>query len=190
MDLTQVFNKEALPHLPALREYAMSLCKDHQRAADLVQDTMLKAFRRFDSYQQGTNCRAWLYQICKHCFINDCRRKKLQPVAVDFDDDAARPEWSPDELRHVRVVTAALEEQAPDRAVLGDEVTAALEDLQADYQTALLLSAVEGYSYDEIAEFTNAPLGTVRSRIHRARKQLTGRLNNYARHEGYIRSAA
>jgi len=111
-------------------------------------------------------------------------------VAVDFDDDAARPEWNPDELRHVRVVTAALEEQAPDRAVLGDEVTAALEDLQADYQTALLLSAVEGYSYDEIAEFTNAPLGTVRSRIHRARKQLTGRLNNYARHEGYIRSAA
>ncbi len=190
MEVTQGFNREALPHLQSLREYAMSLCKDHQRADDLVQDTMLKAFRHFDSYQQGTNCRAWLYQICKHCFINDCRRKKLQPIAVDFEDDAARPEWSSDELRHIRVVTSALEEDAPDRAVLGDEVTTALEELQPDYQTALLLSAIEGYSYDEIAEFTNAPLGTVRSRIHRARKQLSNHLAHYARNEGYIRSAA
>ncbi len=190
MDVTQVFNREALPHLPALREYALSLCKDPQRAADLVQDTMLKAFRKFDTYQQGTNCRAWLYQICKHCFINDCRRKKLQPVAVDFDDESSSADWPSDEARTLRVVTAALEEDAPDRAVLGDEVAVALDGLQPDYQTALLLSAIEGYSYDEIAEFTNAPLGTVRSRIHRARKQLSDQLARYARTEGYIRSAA
>ncbi len=190
MDITKAFNKEALPHLKELQEYALSLCKDPQRAADLVQDTMLKAFRHFDSYQQGTNCRAWLYQICKHCFINDCRRKRLQPIAVDFEDDATGPEWNPDELRHIRVVSTAMEEEAPDRSVLGDEVMSALSELQPDYQTALLLSAIEGYSYDEIAEFTNAPLGTVRSRIHRARKQLSGQLARYAHEEGYIRSAA
>ena len=190
MDITQAFTREALPQLEALKEYAMSLCRDPQRTADLVQDTMLKAFRHFDSYQLGTNCRAWLFQICKHCFINDCRRKRLQPLAVDFDEEASRPEWNADEFRQMHVVTAALKEEAPDRAVLGDEVTTALDGLQPDYQTALLLSAVEGYSYDEIAEFTNAPLGTVRSRIHRARKQLSNRLVHYATEEGYIRSAA
>ncbi|MGA9120614.1 MAG: sigma-70 family RNA polymerase sigma factor [Bacteroidota bacterium] len=190
MDSTYAFNREALPQLDALRDYAMSLCRDPQRTADLVQDTMLKAYRKFDTYQPGTNCRAWLFQICKHCFINDCRRKKLQPLATDFDEEGPRSEWSPDDFRQMRVKGTALQEEIPERGILGDEVAAALEGLQPDYQTALLLSAIEGYSYEEIAEFTKAPLGTVRSRIHRARKQLSRQLAEYAREEGFVRTAA
>jgi RNA polymerase sigma-70 factor (ECF subfamily) len=190
MDRTQAFNREALPQMDALRDFAMSLCKDPQRTSDLVQDTLLKAFHKFDTYQPGTNCRAWLFQICKHCFINDCRRKRLQPLATDFDEDSARPDWGADEIRSLRVKEGALHEELADGSVLGDEVTTALDGLQPDYQTALLLSAIEGYSYEEIAEFTKAPLGTVRSRIHRARKLLSRQLADYARTEGVVRTAA
>ncbi len=189
MDVKTAFAREALPQMRALKEFASTLCKDEQRTADLVQDTMLRAYRAFDSYRPGTNCRAWLFQICKHCFINDRRRKKLEPIAVDLDSETTG-EGSGDELREVHAVAASLTDGAPDDGFLGDEVMRALEDLPADYHTVLMLSDVEGYSYEEVAEFTRAPLGTVRSRIHRARKMMAARLRGYAGREGYLRNAA
>jgi RNA polymerase sigma-70 factor (ECF subfamily) len=188
-DVQAAFMREALPQLRALKEFAITLCKDEQRAADLVQDTMLRAFRAFSTYRPGTNCRAWLFQICKHCFINDRRRKKLEPIAVDFDGEASSDEMG-DELREVRAVAAALHEGGAGDGIMGDEVMRALEELPVDYHTVLILSDIEGYSYEEVAEFTRAPLGTVRSRIHRARRMLASRLRNYAYREGYLLHAA
>lgn len=180
------FAREALPQMKALREFALTLCKNEQRSNDLVQDTMVKAFRHFDSYRQGTNCRAWLFQICKHCFINDCRRRRYEPIAVDMD--AALSSEGPDEdvVRELHPVVADSEAPNGLSSLLGDEVTEALEAIPLDYQTVLILSDIEGYSYEEIAEFIRAPLGTIRSRIHRGRKMLADRLGEFAMREGYI----
>jgi len=180
------FTREALPQLKALREFALSLCKNEQRSNDLVQDTMVKAFRHFDSYKQGTNCRAWLFQICKHCFINDCRRRRYEPIAVDMD--AALSSDGPDNeaLREIHPILADVEGPSSLSGLLSDEVAEALEEIPLDYQTVLILSDIEGYSYEEIAEFIRAPLGTIRSRIHRGRKMLADRLAVFAKREGYI----
>ena len=189
MDLQAAFAREALPQMRALQEFAWTLCRDDQRAADLVQDTMLKAFRAFESYRAGTNCRAWLFQICKHCFINDRRRKRLEPVAVDFVGEGAGDEQG-SALREMHPLAVALQGEEPGDGVLGDEVVRALEELPADYHTVLVLSDVEGYSYEEIAEFLSVPIGTIRSRIHRARKMMARRLMPYARQRGVLGRAA
>jgi len=180
------FAREALPQLKALREFAMSLCKDQQRSDDLVQDTMVKAYRHFDSYKPGTNCRAWLFQICKHCFINDCRRRRYEPIAVDMDAALSPDGTDSESPRGVRVMAAEPEPPVALHGMLSDEVAMALEAIPLDYQTVLILSDIEGYSYDEIADFVRAPLGTIRSRIHRGRKMLMQRLEGFARREGYI----
>lgn len=180
------FAREALPQLKALREFAMTLCRNQQWSDDLVQDTMMKAYRHFDSYKVGTNCRAWLFQICKHCFINDCRRRRYEPIAVDMDA-ALSPDGADSETpRGVRPLAAEPEPPAAFQGMLSDEVAMALEEIPLDYQTVLILSDIEGYSYDEIADFVRAPLGTIRSRIHRGRKMLMRRLEEFARREGYI----
>jgi RNA polymerase sigma-70 factor (ECF subfamily) len=180
------FAREALPQLKALREFALSLCKNQQRTDDLVQDTMVKAFRHFDSYRQGTNCRAWLFQICKHCFINDCRRRRYEPIAVDMEAALSSDGPEGEALRELRPVVADREAPNALSGLLSDEVARALEEIPLDYQTVLILSDIEGYSYDEIAEFVRAPLGTIRSRIHRGRRMLAQRLGEFAKREGYL----
>lgn len=183
-----LFEREALSQMPALRHFAESLTHDRQRTDDLVQDTMLKAFRYFDSYREGTNCRAWLFQICKHSFINDYRRRQYEPILVDFQGEASGNGNEEGDERgvHVDLKDAAV---ADDTAtMIGDEVAGALGSLPADYQTVLLLNDVEGYTYDEIAAFMRVPVGTVRSRIHRARKLMAGQLENYASGLGYHRA--
>ncbi len=180
------FAREALPQIKALQEFALSLCKNEQRSNDLVQDTMVKAFRHFESYKQGTNCRAWLFQICKHCFINDCRRRRYEPIAVDMDAALSSDGQDNDVLRQLHPVVADAESPNALSGLLSDEVAEALERIPLDYQTVLILSDIEGYSYEEIAEFIRAPLGTIRSRIHRGRKMLAQRLEEFAHREGYI----
>jgi len=187
MRTASLFEREAIPQMESLRNFAASLTRDRDRANDLVQDTMLKALRYFDTYTEGTNCRAWLFQICKHSYINEYRRKRYEPVAVDFQDGSlsvksGRDEDNVWELRPLLRDDSALE--AHD-ATMGDEVSTALHRLPADYQTALMLCDVEGYTYEEIAEFTGTPIGTVRSRIHRGRKMLFHTLASYARNFGY-----
>ena len=180
------FAREALPQIKALREFALSLCKNEQRSNDLVQDTMVKAFRHFESYKQGTNCRAWLFQICKHCFINDCRRRRYEPIVVDMDaalSSDGQDNESPRELHPIVADTKGPNNLA---GVLSDEVAMALEEMPLDYQTVLILSDIEGYSYEEIADFVRAPMGTIRSRIHRGRKLLAEKLEEFAKREGYI----
>jgi RNA polymerase sigma-70 factor (ECF subfamily) len=180
-----LFEREALPHLPALRHFAESLTHDRQRTDDLVQDTMLKAFRYFDSYRTGTNCRAWLFQICKHSFINEYRRKQYEPLLVDFQGEGCTTGSEEGDEHTLRVDLKDESAATSAAALIGDEVAGALDSLPADYQTVLLLNDVEGYTYDEIAVFMRVPVGTIRSRIHRARKLMSRRLEVYARGLGY-----
>jgi RNA polymerase sigma factor (sigma-70 family) len=178
-----LFFQEALSHLDALRNFAFKLCRDEQCTNDLVQETMLKAYRSYHTYQEGTNCRAWLFQICKNSYINDYRRKQYETIPQDFSEELASADGD-----HAHTVRWSLADQTvlhTHEAAVGDEVAAALESLPADYQTALILSDIEGYTYEEIAEFSHTPIGTIRSRIHRGRKMLAAQLEEYARRHGY-----
>lgn len=179
-----LFVREALTQIDALRNFAFKLCRNPQGTNDLVQETLLKACRSFHTYQAGTNCRAWLFQICKNSYINDYRRKQYETVPVDFtaENSSAHEDET---LRTVRAVLDDTSSLDAHEAMVGDEVAAALHLLPEDYQTALILSDIEGYTYEEIAEFTQAPIGTIRSRIHRGRKMLAEQLNDYARGRGY-----
>jgi RNA polymerase sigma-70 factor (ECF subfamily) len=183
MDSRLAFEREALPQIEALYSFALQLCHDREDSNDLVQETLLKAYRYFDSYRQGTNCRAWLFQICKHAYINHYRRMHLEPIAIDFAEDTSETEtfMSGNELRGLRPSLRDEQDVRMHSQCLGDEVIAALRLLPRDYQTAVILSDIEGHSYEEIAAFMQVPIGTIRSRIHRGRKILAAQLAGYAR---------
>jgi RNA polymerase sigma-70 factor (ECF subfamily) len=174
------FEREALPELDALYNFAYRLCRDEHRSRDLVQETMLKACRYFRSYREGSNCRAWLFQICKNAYINQYRRRKAEPVAVDFSSEEG--EFGRDEgsLRERHIVPSDDQHAVLHERSLGDEVVTALEALPNEYRTAVVLCDIEGHTYEDIADFMRVPVGTVRSRIHRGRKMLAGRLSVYA----------
>ena len=182
MTQSQMFEREALPHMEALGKFAYQLCRDEHRSKDLVQETMLKAFRHFDSFRQGSNCRAWLFQICKNSYINAYRRRQREPIAMDFEDESVQAGMGtdPEQVRSARVILADSTDTDAHARSLGDEVLAALESLPPVFQTAVILSDIEGHPYDEIAEFMQVPVGTVRSRIHRGRTMLAGMLSGYA----------
>jgi len=187
MTQSQMFEQEALPHMAALEKFAYQLCHDPHRSRDLVQETMLKAFSHFDTFRRGSNCRAWLFQICKNSYINAYRRKQREPVAVDFGDESLQSDGGgdADQLRGLRVVCAdTTDVDAHDRA-LGDKVVSALRRLPQAFQTAVILADIEGHPYEEIAEFMQIPVGTVRSRIHRGRCMLADMLEAYARESGF-----
>lgn len=177
------FEQEALVHLDALYGLGLRLTGgDEARSEDLVQEAVLKAWRSWDTYEKGTNCRAWLMTILRNTFINDFRRKKSRPTPVDYDDVEERPVW------------AELKEEDPAGSffdsIVDDEVVQAIEDLPDEFRVTLVLSDVEGMSYDEIAEQLEIPVGTVKSRLFRARRRLQKELYDYAVSMGYVRGDA
>ncbi|HTY60271.1 MAG TPA: sigma-70 family RNA polymerase sigma factor [Bacteroidota bacterium] len=186
MTQSQMFEREALPHMEALEKFAFQLCHDAHRSKDLVQETMLKAFRHFDTFRQGSNCRAWLFQICKNSYINAYRRRQREPILMDFEDETLQAGMGTetDTLRSMRVLLSDTTDAEAHSRAMGDEVITALQSLPPVFQTAVILSDIEGHPYDEIAEFMKVPVGTVRSRIHRGRSMLAGMLAGYARELG------
>lgn len=176
----QIFEKEFLPHMDALYNFAFHLTYNEDDANDLVQETFLKSYRFIDSYQQGTNAKAWLFKILKNGFINDYRRKSKRPMQVDFDPMVNYSET--DDESSVQIVDLR---QEMFQGLIGDEVTKALNDLPVDFRTVILLCDVEEFSYEEIAKIIDIPIGTVRSRLHRARNLLKEKLREYAMKEGY-----
>jgi len=178
-----LFEREALAHLDALQHFAFQLCRDEQSSRDLVQETMLKALRYFHTYKEGTNCRAWLYQICKNSFINGYRRRQHEPIAVDFQSEAMNGSHGDERTTHIEPHEDTRYQM--NVGYLSDEVASALAAIPADYQTVLILSDIEGYTYEEVADFLRTPIGTIRSRIHRGRKRLADRLAAFAQREGY-----
>lgn len=174
------FKSEAEPHMNALYNFAVSLTNDRDGAQDLVQETYIKAFRFFDKFERGTNCKAWLFRIMKNTFINDYRKITKQPKKVDFDDIDNFYE----EIKASFVSNNHLEEEIFNN-LLGDEITDAIAALSDEFKTVIVLCDIEGFSYEEIAEITESPIGTVRSRLHRARKILFTKLYKYASSQGY-----
>ena len=174
------FEKEMIPHLDSLYNFAIRLTSDPIDAEDLVQDTIVKAFRFFGSYEKGTNAKAWLFRILKNSYINNYRKKSKQPQQVDYDEVSTYYE----NIRSEQSDTTDMEDILY-RDMLDDQITRALQRLPEDFRTVGLLCDVEGFTYEEIANMLDVPIGTIRSRLHRGRNLLRVELEEYADKRGY-----
>jgi RNA polymerase sigma-70 factor, ECF subfamily len=176
----QDFNDEILPHLDALYNFALRLTTDPNDAEDLVQDTIVKAFRFFSSYEKGTNAKAWLFRILKNSYINSYRKKSSKPQEIDYDEVATFYET----IRAERTETSDLEDKMF-RELIDDDITKALDEIPEDFRTVVLLCDVEDFTYEEIANMLDVPIGTIRSRLHRGRNLLKAQLMEYAQKRGF-----
>jgi RNA polymerase sigma factor (sigma-70 family) len=176
----QVFDGEFMPHINSMYNFAYRLTFDEDDAKDLVQDTYLKAYRFIDSFQQGTNAKAWLFRILKNSFINDYRKKKKEPAKVDYQE--VETFYNSEDVD--RQITPDLRVESL-QDMMGDEISNALNALDVDFRTVIILCDLEGFKYDEMAKILDIPIGTVRSRLHRARNLLEEKLSEYAKKMGY-----
>jgi len=176
----EVFETELLPHIDALKTFAYHLTYDEDDANDLVQETYMKAHRFIDRYIQGTNAKAWLFKILKNAYINHYRKRSKQPTRVDFEDIV---NYHDSDDSKGAGYTDLREELFAD--MMGDEITVAINSLPIDFRTVVLLCDVEGFTYEEISKIIDVPIGTVRSRLFRARNMLKEKLKNYALKLGY-----
>ncbi|MBI5809110.1 MAG: sigma-70 family RNA polymerase sigma factor [Ignavibacteriales bacterium] len=180
-NLYEEFDSIVISQSAALKSFALKMTNDEDEAEDLLQDTLLKAFRFFDKFEKGTNAKAWLFQIMKNTFINNYRKTSKEPYKVDYEDVQNFYETvKADEVKTQHFQGDAFSD------ILDDELTDALSKLPDDFRTIVFLSDIEGYSYEEIANFVDCPIGTVRSRLHRARKMLYSLLYNYAYDKGFV----
>jgi RNA polymerase sigma factor (sigma-70 family) len=179
-DKLSIFNKEFMPHINSMYNFAYRLTLDGDDAKDLLQDTYLKAFRFIDSFQQGTNAKAWLFRILKNSFINDYRKKSKEPSKVDYQE--VETFYNSEDVD--RQITPDLRVEAL-QDMIGDEISIALNSLDVDFRTVIILCDLEGFKYEEMAKILDIPIGTVRSRLHRARNLLKEKLSEYAKKMGY-----
>ncbi len=175
-----IFNLEFLPHINSMYNFAFRLTLDRDDAKDLVQDTYLKAYRFIESFQKGTNAKAWLFRILKNSFINDYRKKTKEPSKVDYQEVEAY--YNSEEVD--RQITPDLRVESL-KDMIGDEISNALNSLDVDFRTVIILCDLEGFKYEEMAKILDIPIGTVRSRLHRARNLLKEKLSEYAKSMGY-----
>ena len=176
----QVFETEFLPQIDALFNFAYHLTYNEDDANDLVQETYMKAFRFIEKYDTGTNAKAWLFKILKNAFINQYRKKSKQPTKVDYEEIV---NFHDEEDTQYSSYLDLREEIF--QGMMGDEVTNAINALPVDFKTVILLCDIEGFTYEEIAKIIDIPIGTVRSRLHRARNMLKDKLTDYAKSLGY-----
>jgi RNA polymerase sigma-70 factor, ECF subfamily len=169
--------------LPSLYGAAMRLTRNPSDAEDLLQETYLRAYRGFGGFQEGTNLKAWLYRILTNSYINTYRKKQREPQTVSGPEDL--DEWYLYDRLGGRNVEGSAEEavldQIPDQAVKD-----AVESLPERFRLPVLLADVEGFSYKEIAEIMDTPIGTVMSRLHRGRKALEKALWETAKERGFV----
>ncbi|HTC24353.1 MAG TPA: sigma-70 family RNA polymerase sigma factor [Gemmatimonadales bacterium] len=174
------FEAEVLPQLDSLYRLGLRLTTDPSRAEDLVQDTVLKAFRSWQRFQPGTNIRSWLFTILRNTFINDYRRRQREPIPMDLE--AVEP----------HAAFRAAQDEDPEGAFFSQIVDAkvlnAIDALPEEFREVLVLSDIENLPYAEIAEVLGVPVGTVKSRLFRARRQLQEALYDHAVEMGYIRA--
>jgi len=175
-----LFNNEFLPHINSMYNFGYRLTLDRDDAKDLVQDTYLKAYRFIESFQKGTNAKAWLFRILKNSFINDYRKKTKEPAKVDYQE--VETYYNSEDVD--RQITPDLRVESL-KDMIGDEISNALNSLDVDFRTVIILCDLEGFKYEEMAKILDIPIGTVRSRLHRARNLLKEKLTQYAKSMGY-----
>jgi RNA polymerase sigma-70 factor (ECF subfamily) len=177
------FERQALPFLDSLYNTAYRLARNAEDAEDLVQETYLKAYRSFGQFTPGTNLKAWMFKILKNAFINEYRRRQAVPAESDFAEIEENLE------SHLRPEAAGQikdPEQEALEGALDEDVQRALDELPPDYRIAVVLADLEGFSYKEIADILEIPVGTVMSRLYRGRKLLEEVLLRYARSHNYL----
>jgi RNA polymerase sigma-70 factor, ECF subfamily len=180
---SDVFESLAAPHLPMLSALAWQLTRDPGQAEDLVQETLLKAYRFLHRFELGTNFRGWLVTMMRHLYFSQLRKQAREVLTgqveyvADDDEQALRQE---PEVAHLQTLATALPH------LVSDEVFDALQELPETYRTAVLLADVLEYSYKEMADLLGCPLGTVMSRLFRGRQKLQARLQPYAIEQGYV----
>jgi RNA polymerase sigma-70 factor (ECF subfamily) len=177
------FADQAMEYMPALYSAALRMTRNASDAEDLVQETYLKAYRGFGGFQEGTNLKAWLYRILTNTYINSYRAKKRRPDESELDEVEDLYLY-----RRLGGLEAAQASRSAEDELMDwftdDEVKVALEGLPENFRLAVLLADVEGFSYKEIAEILDIPIGTVMSRLHRGRKALQKELYEFALQRG------
>lgn len=182
-----LFEEQALPFMNQLYAAAMRMTRNPSDAADLVQETFVKAFQAFAQFQQGTNLKAWLYRIQTNTFINTYRKNQRNPYQGTIDD---LEDW---QLGNAESATSTMTRSAEAEAIdhLPDSaVKDALQSIPEDFRLAVYFADVEGFSYQEVADIMKTPVGTVMSRLHRGRRMLREMLADYARDRGIIAPTA
>lgn len=177
------FEREALEYLDSLYNTSFYLVRNSEDAKDLVQDTYYKAFKYYYQFKESTNLKAWLFKILKNNFINSYRKKAKEPQMLEYSNVEPFLNIVQDNDGHM----LNKEEESILNKFFSDDVTSSLEKLPYDFKTVIILSDIEGFSYREIAEIMDCPLGTVRSRLSRARKVLQKMLLFYAQNNGIIK---
>lgn len=185
MGAREEFTTDAMQYAPQLFATALRMTRNRSDAEDLVQETFLKGWRAYESYQQGTNLRAWLFRIMTNTFINKYNSQQRKPQETELDEV--------EELFLFRRMGAfdqsKMNQSAEDQMLelfTDDEVKNAIEELPETFRIPVLLSDVEGFSYKEIAEMLEVPIGTVMSRLHRGRKAMQKMLYEYAKERGLV----
>ncbi len=176
----RIFESEFLPHIDAMYNFAFRITYDEDTAKDLLQDTYYKAFRFIESFHEGTNAKAWLFRILKNSFINEFRKKNKEPSMVDYQE--VETYYNSDDVNEV--ITSDLRVEVL-QDMIGDEVSNALNDLAVDFRIVIILCDLEGFTYEEMSKILDIPIGTVRSRLHRARNLLREKLKAYAKSMGF-----
>src|SRR3954447_15304983 len=180
-----MFADQAMPFMSSLYSAALRMTRNAADAEDLVQETYLRAYRGFGGFQEGTNLKAWLYRILTNTFINSCRAKKRRPDETELDEGENLFLYR--RLGGLEAATAgrSAEDELMDWFTDG-EVKDAVDDLPENFRIPVLLADVEGFSYKEIAEILDIPIGTVMSRLHRGRKAMHKKVYELAEQRGRV----
>jgi RNA polymerase sigma-70 factor (ECF subfamily) len=185
MSAKEKFTSDAMQYAPQLFSTALRMTRNRSDAEDLVQETYIKGWRSFHTFQEGTNLRAWLFRIMTNTYINKYNAQKRKGTEVELDDVEELFLYK----RLGSIDQSQLSSSAEDQMLdlfTDEEVKNALESLPEDFRIPVLLSDVDGFAYKEIAEMLEIPIGTVMSRLHRGRKAMQKMLYEYARERGLI----
>lgn len=185
-DSNSGFENEALPHLDAVYRFALRLSGSADEAEDLVQETFLRAFRAWGQYEQGTKAKSWLFTICRNVFLRGRERSHRHEEIVSEKADRT----GPNPVNPVWVSVAGVDPEGEFfDSIVDEQILEAIDELPEEYRMTVLLSDLEGLTYQEIADLTDVPVGTVKSRLFRGRRRLQKVLYEYAVEMGYIAPA-
>ena len=188
-DSTASFEAEALPHLDAVYRFALRLSGAPDQAEDLVQETFLRAYKSWGQYTRGTAAKSWLFTICRNVFLRGRERRQRHDEIVTENVGREGPGTNP--VNPVWVSVLGVDPEGDFfESIVDERIMGAIDDLPEEYRTAVVLSDLEGLPYADIAELMEVPVGTVKSRLFRGRRQLQKILYDYAVEMGYIAARA